>query len=94
MVVETRQLAVSGTSHSEKNIDDIGLKIKIFHALYKINVHKNGTKNNFLVRQAVNVVKNARQIHISSSCLEKPIELARQQRFVEIVVRTTEQYKQ
>ena len=87
MVIETRQLAVSGTSHSEKNIDDIGLEIEIFHI-------QNGTKNNFLVRQAVNVVKNARQIYISSSCLEKPIELARQQRFVEIVVRTTEQHKQ
>ena len=88
MVVETRQLAVSGTSHSEENIDDIGLEKEIF----QINV--NGTINNFLVRQTVNVVKNTGQINISSSGLEKPVELARQQGLVEIFLRTTEQQKQ
>lgn len=66
VVVETRQLAVSGTSHSEENIDDIGL-----------------------VRHAVNVVKNTGQIHVSSSGLEKPVELAREQGFVEIFLGTT-----
>ena len=92
MVVETRQLAVSGTSHSEENIDNIGLEILINHVLNKINVP--GTMNNFLVRHAVNVVENTRQIHISSSGLEKPVELARQQGFVEIFLGTTEQHKQ
>ena len=53
-----------------------------------------GTINNFLVRQAVNVVKNTGQIHVSSSGLEKPVELAREQGFVEIFLGTTGQNKQ
>ena len=52
-----------------------------------------GTINNFLVGQAVNVVKNTGQINISS-VLEKPVELARQQGLVEIFLGTTEQQKQ
>ena len=53
-----------------------------------------GTINNFLVGQAVNVVKNTGQINISSSVLEKPVEFARQQGLVEIFLGTTEQQKQ
>ena len=80
VVVETRQLAVPGTSHAEENINDIGLEKKLIllqlefdlKALFVIE----WKSDNFLVRKTVNVVENTGQVDISLCWLEKPVELA------------------